>query len=73
MAAFYYDEIHGKPGMMHDHMESYTVKFWFTNDEGYRSRGAIWMYIEDYTSDNKILNKLKKQYKDPEIISVKRH
>lgn len=70
MSIYYYEEV--KSGMMHDHLHSYTVKFWFTNDEGYRAKCSLWMYIDEGSEDwNKILKVLKKCYKDPDIVSVK--
>lgn len=69
MAAFFEDDM--KPGMMHDNMNAYTIKFWHTKDDGYRTKETLTLYIEDETSEDKVLKLLTKKYKDPDIIVVK--
>jgi len=69
MAVYFEDEM--KPGFMHDHMDGASVKFWHTNDEGYRTRSEITMYIEYDETWDKITKVLKKRYIKPDIVSVK--
>lgn len=66
---YYSDQI--KAGMIHDHIETYSVKFWYTKDDGYRGTNTITMWIEEGDEWDKVLKALKKRYKDPDIISVK--
>lgn len=58
-------------GKMHDHMDTYSVAFWHTNAEGYRTKTTITLYIEQDTSEANVLKTLRTRYTDPEIISVK--
>lgn len=67
---YYEDEM--KPGMMHDHIEGYIVRFWYTNAEGYRNQTAINMFIEDGWTENKLLKTLKKRYVKPGLVNAKR-
>jgi hypothetical protein len=69
MAVYYDDEM--KPGLMHDHIEAYSVTFWYTNDDGYKAKETVTMFIEDGDNWSKIEKSLKKRYKSPEIVSVK--
>lgn len=66
-----------KVGMMHDHINSYTVKFWHTNEEGYFTKSSLTMFIEDGEENgpehlfDKIAKRLKKRYKDVQVVAVR--
>lgn len=58
-------------GKMHDHMETYSVAFWHTNEEGYRTKTTLTLYIEEGDEWPRVLKTLRQRYKAPDIISVK--
>lgn len=62
-----------KVGMMHDHMNAYTVKFWHTNEAGLFTKHSLTMFIDDGEENlfDKIAKQLRKRYKDVKVVAVK--
>lgn len=69
---FFEDEM--KPGMMHDHMEGHTCKFWYTYDSinKYRKQLKITLFIEDGTEDKEIKKVLERRFGKVDITYIKR-
>lgn len=66
---YYEDEM--KPGLLHDHINAYSVTFWHTKKDGYRARATVTLFIENGDNPDKLMKILKKRYDKPELVSVK--